>query len=60
MRYKPLYKWICLFPTKNCYQSTINDKCCCECEKLKSCKYACLNTPEKCGAIKNKYFKEVN
>lgn len=59
MKYKPKCKWICLYPVKSCYQSIAHGKCCCECEKRKECEYVCLNTPEKCGAMKTEDFKDV-
>lgn len=49
---KKNFRYSCVFDTPSCAKSTIYGRCCHECPERLKCKDACLNTPEKCGAIK--------
>lgn len=47
------YRYQCAYTiSKNkCDKSFTYGRCCCECEAKNNCEYACLNAPDKCGAL---------
>lgn len=47
--------WECPHTTRACAYSCNSRACCRECDKQNGCEDACLNAPEKCGAIKRKW-----
>lgn len=46
-------KYICEYPTSSCVLSYRGKRCCWECNVREGCKFACLNSPEKCGATQD-------
>ena len=44
----------CPYPHADCVRSDVARICCYECDKRKTCGWACQNTPQRCGAKKRK------